>query len=141
MSNVANKGSAMSERLIKIVKLIVTLIVFAIWSIVGFVLWIPLLTRMIAYFVSFIAASSFREMNIKHAQDSLNSAIEFYINGFRRIRHVMIDKYPEPATLPTMDNSLPVDFLDFFKSVAADIGWAIIFWVIVSISWIEFVLK
>ncbi|MCJ7506192.1 hypothetical protein MUP05_06975 [Candidatus Bathyarchaeota archaeon] len=123
-----------NEGVIRIIKIAVTVVAIVAWSVIGFVLWIPLLTRMIAYFVGIVVASSYRKINTKPAQNSLNVAIEFYISGFRRILYVMTDEAYDPAALPAMNNTQPVSLLDFLKSVAAEIVWAIVFWIAVFIT-------
>jgi len=127
-------NEAINEAVIRIVKLVVTLVAIVAWSVIGFVLWIPLLTRMIAYFVGIVAASSYRKIDTKPAQNSLNIAIEFYISGFHRILYVISDKTPDPAILPAINNTQPANLFDFLKSVAADIVWAIVFWTVVFIT-------
>lgn len=117
----------MIDNLINIVRFIVTAITLIIWGVVGFVLWIPLLTRMIAYFVSMIAASSFISTNVAVAQQRLNYAIEFYINGFRKIIGVMTKTSSDEEVL---QNTLPTRLEEFFKVIATDLIWTIIFWLL-----------
>ena len=124
----------MVELILKVVKSIVGFIVIVSWAIVGFILWLPLLTRMMAYFTGFVAAASFRKLNLSHAKDSLNFAIEFYINGFRRILIILGSDSIDPAALPTLKNDQPTSLVDFLKSIAADIIWAIIFWAFIGIQ-------
>ena len=118
----------------KFIKFVVMLIVLAAWAVIGFILWIPLLTRMMAYFVGMVAASSFRKINLQLAENSLNFAIEFYINGFRRILHLLSDNSADIDNISPMADTRPIGGLDFLKSVAVDVVWTIVFWIITSIA-------
>ena len=69
---------------------------------------------MIAYFSSMITISTFRRIEIRHAQDRLNFAIEFYINGFVKILDILNWKKLEDLKL---EDIKPIDIWDAeFKS-------------------------
>lgn len=121
------------ENAVEVIKTIVTVLVLVAWAIIGLVLWIPLLTRMIAYFVGVITASAFRTLDTHKAMANLNFAIEFYINGFRRILAVIHRTDSEDTQPPALDNTEFVGIVDFLKSVATDLIWAIVFWAVVLI--------
>ena len=110
-----------------IIRFLVTIIVLITWTFLGFFLWIPLLTRMIAYFVSVVAISSFtRSVDIKEAQNRLNFAIEFYLYGYRRILEVMERK--DVGDIKLEDANPTIDLLELLKKMALDIVWTIVFW-------------
>ena len=115
----------MIDKLVYLIRIFVTFIVLAIWTVIGFLFWIPLLIRMIAYFSSMITISTFRRIEIRHAQDRLNFAIEFYINGFVKILDILNRKKLEDLKL---EDIKPIDIWDLFVSIIWDIFWSLIFW-------------
>ncbi len=110
-----------------LIRFLVTIIVLITWTFLGFILWVPLLTRMIAYFVSIVTISSItRSVDIKEAQRRLNFAIEFYLYGYRKILEVMDRKEAGEIKLEHANSS--IDLLGFLRKMALDIIWTIIFW-------------
>jgi len=115
----------MITKIIYTIRVLVTLIVLFIWTIIGFLFWIPLLLKMIAYFSSMITISTFRNVQIKAAQDRLNFAVEFYVRGFVKILDILKRKNLEEIKL---EDITPVDFWDLFISIIWDILWTLVFW-------------
>lgn len=115
----------MTNKIIYAIRVLVTLVVLGIWTIMGFVFWIPLLLKMIAYFSSMITISTFRNIQIKAAQDRLNFAIEFYVVGFVMILDILKRKKLEKIKL---EDIAPVDFWDLLFSIIWDILWTVVFW-------------
>lgn len=115
----------MVDNIITAIRFIVTIITLFIWTFIGFFLWIPLLTRMISYFTGMVAVSTFKNANVTAAQQRLNFAIEFYINGFKKILGVLSKTDSDEITL---ENTEPFNIDTFIKSVVIDIVWTIIFW-------------
>jgi len=115
----------MTNKIIYAIRVLVTLLVLVIWTIMGFVFWIPLLLKMIAYFSSMITISTFRNIQIKAAQDRLNFAIEFYVVGFVMILDILKRKKLEKIKL---EDIAPVDFWDLLFSIIWDILWTVVFW-------------
>jgi len=91
----------------------------------GFVFWIPLLLKMIAYFSSMITISTFRNIQIKAAQDRLNFAIEFYVVGFVKILDILKRKNFQEIKL---EDIAPINFWDLFISIIWDVLWTLVFW-------------
>lgn len=111
---------------IRAVRLGVTAIALTVWVGLGLVFWIPLLTKMTAYFMTMITVDSFsRKVDIKNVQKRLNFAIEFYIYGFRRILEVLDSVELAPETLESIE---PIDVLHFLRLVLLDFIWTIFFW-------------
>jgi hypothetical protein len=120
------QSGEMLENIINLIRVVVILIVLAIWTVIGLILWIPLLTRMIAYFSSAVAMESLTKTDIRHAQQRLNFAIEFYIQGFRKIIDVLAKKDSAEIELNNATHNL--GWSEYFKRVGIEIIWTIIFW-------------
>lgn len=61
---------------------VVSVFVIAIWVVLGFLLWIPLLTRMIFVFVAAVISSMYTGHDPTHARHALEAAMSFYSRGF-----------------------------------------------------------
>jgi len=70
---------------VRVVHFLVHLIVLAVWAVIGFVLWIPFLTRMILIFTGAVIVTIYKNSNPTRAQRALEAAIRFYIHGFEII--------------------------------------------------------
>jgi len=121
----AQLGSNFVQLFIFIIRLIVTFVVLGIWTVIGFVLWIPLLTRMIAYFSGIVVTSAFsRKVSTDEAQKHLNFAIEFYVYGYKKVLEVLQRDDDEiESQSPT-----PIDLWELVKTVLVDIIWTLMFW-------------
>jgi hypothetical protein len=58
-------------------------IVIVAWAIVGFIFWIPMLSRMIAIFTTSVLYFNLIGRDSTHIASGLEQAIIFYPNGFR----------------------------------------------------------
>ena len=59
--------------------------VIAIWAVLGFLLWVPLLTRMIFVFTATVVTSMYTGHDPTHARHALEAAMSFYSRGFALI--------------------------------------------------------
>lgn len=80
----------MEKQLIGFVRLIVTVVLLAVWAVVGFLLWVPFLVRAIGLYVGAVFASVISGRDLGRAQDALELATTFYVEGFRK----MIESVP-----------------------------------------------
>ena len=121
-----NTSDMASNIVLQIIRYIACVIVVIGWATVGFVLWVPLLVRMIIYFIGVVSAASFRGMDLSHARSGLDFAIEFYVNGFRIALTTLDKKLLSPVFIP--QNYKPISFLDFIRVMAINSIWTAIFW-------------
>src|SRR6266851_8504421 len=61
---------------------LVSVFVIVIWVVLGFLLWVPLLTRMIFVFTAAVVASMYTGRDPTHARHALEAAMSFYSRGF-----------------------------------------------------------
>lgn len=71
--------------LVEFIKFCVMCIVLIIWSVVGFLFWIPLLFRIIPVYVVLILGSTLTGQNARGAGKILDKTTTFYSSGFKRI--------------------------------------------------------
>lgn len=69
-------------RFIAGVSIVVLVIVTALWMVIGFFLWVPLLVRMIAIFTAAVVSSMYSGISPIPARDGLIFAMAFYSDGF-----------------------------------------------------------
>ena len=118
----------MIETCISIIKLVVFIIVLLVWTFIGFIFWIPLLTRTTALFSAGILISLFSqtpERSMVHFKFALEVAISFYIEGYRQVFKAL---YPKKQN----GISFFIDYIEFdwirfiWESVWTAIFWATI---------------
>jgi len=109
-----------------VVRLCVTVIVLMTWTVFGMILWLPLLTRTMAYFTAMVALSSFsRKLDILEAQKRLDFAIEFYVYGYRKVLAVM---EREDLGEITHTPPEPIAYEGMVQTIALDVVWTLVFW-------------
>lgn len=72
--------------------LLIEFFILGIWAVLGFLLWIPLLTRMMTAFVGTVIMSLYTNSDITRAKTSLEAAVTFYSRGFRLISDALQNK-------------------------------------------------
>jgi len=100
-------------------------LVLAVWSVVGFVFWIPLMARAT---VAFCATAVYANL-VSHGTDvpksGLQHAVFFYVNGFRSIHRAIVGlQSTEPEVTP--------DF-ELGRFVAESL-WTVVLWWIALIT-------
>jgi hypothetical protein len=95
--------------------------IFAIWTIVGFLFWIPLLVRTISLVSAtmiFIAISSSDTTSRSYLMRYLQNAIDFYLGGFQSIYSTLNDVKNEYGSRNVGDS----------RTREIDIDWATVFY-------------
>lgn len=113
------------------IRVLVTVIgaaLLCMWAVVGFLLWIPLMTRMILLFFSAVISTMFTGRDPTHARISLDYAITFYSRGFELIRDSMRGTLHRsgPFAIPEGDH---------LWRVVRELLFAIFFWVGIFLFW------
>ncbi len=86
-----------------------------IWAVIGFLFWIPFLTRMIAVFVFAVLSSVTHASSTINAEKGLKVAISFYMDGFSLIWGVLdIDKTENQSYVSPKGKDLYYNFLETF---------------------------
>jgi hypothetical protein len=104
--------------LASIIKFFVMIVVLLIWSVVGLLFWLPLLTRITAVYCAIIIAYTFSGQDTSGAGKILDKAVTFYISGFSRILKSVWEKSDEEAV------TLHVEWGKLFAQVI----YTIFFW-------------
>lgn len=99
---VAQLGST-SEQIAEGIQLAVCSILVVVWAIVGFVFWIPFLTRAIAAYTVAVLGATFTGSSLYSAQRGLDTAVRFWFGGFQAVlaaRLAIHSKQNPFATVP-----------------------------------------
>ena len=75
----------MANKFVLFVKMSVMVLVMVLWTVIGFLFWIPLLSRVTAVYVVTIVDSTFTNRDLGGIGILLDKAIQFYSSGFRKI--------------------------------------------------------
>ena len=97
----------------------------AIWTVIGFVFWLPFLVRMIAMFIGAVLVSAGGGLNMNTASAGLDRAVRFYPEGFSKIDD-SISQLVSGNMAPSR-NWNPVE--DFWYPLVEHIVFALLFWV------------
>jgi len=112
----------LTGRFIKLTQFIIYVIVLLIWAVIGFLMWVPLIFRMILIFTgSVIAEAISTDKNYTALLEKrLNYAIAFYPSTFNRIQDSIFGDPDMVHERPDMSGDLKVIIFELF--------WSTIFW-------------
>jgi hypothetical protein len=99
-----------------------------LWAVVGFVLWIPMLTRMILIFAAAQMKAVYTNADTTNAERGLDFAVTFYLKGF--MRYISFAVGHRSAYGPMYPESERLTWMFIFE-----IFFAVLFWVGISTSW------
>jgi hypothetical protein len=119
---------AKESRLVRFVLRLVGLFTLALWTVIGFLLWVPLLTRMITIFFGALIAAMVSGRDPTDAKNHLDFAAAFYIRGFMLIKDAI-------AGVPHRSGPFFVPQQEHWYKIARELIFAIIFWISLAILW------
>ena len=93
-------------------------IVVTAWTVIGFILWIPLLVRATTVFSAMLVHACFTRQHPDVLRSHLESASRFYPDGFRiayDVVHLPSTQYSSPPAIR-------------FGRVFAECAWTLVFW-------------
>lgn len=99
-------------------RIAVTVVALAIWGVIGFVFWVPLLARATASFSSLILYTTLVGSNPSGTAGALDAATNFYVRGFGNIFKAYEDRGSSYGE---------ADLFSFGKFVV-EVLWALLFW-------------
>ncbi len=110
---------------VKPVRYAIYIVSLAIWAVVGFFFWIPVLVRTTASFSAAILYAALTGSPSRQFGQLLNAAITFYFSGFSRISDAMFASEGAGADLP------PFRLMQFLSEIV----WAVFFWALAA-AWV-----
>ena len=107
---------------------------YFVWGVVGFIFWLPLLSRTVAMYSFAMVSVSVSGGSLQPAQTALDYAIQFYIRGFTRLRATFLNP-GSPSTLaatmtPILGTGQQRIKVLIRESLAVLIFWSPIVWLI-----------
>jgi len=105
----------------------ILLLTLAVWAIVGFFFWIPLLARSVAIYCAVLLSTTLTAKDIRPAAGQLQFAIGFWVAGFRNVLdtfHTMEKGQAGAVTTGSLE----------FWPVIRELAWSFIFW-FVTLQW------
>jgi hypothetical protein len=103
-------------------------IVLCVWAIVGFLLWIPLIARVIAVFVTSVTTSLYTQHDTANARSALDTATRFYVKGFTTIiEQLGILVHGNPDAAEPSEPHLEKDAQTNWVYVGKELLWAFVF--------------
>jgi len=116
------------SRFIRSLVTVIGFILLFFWLLLGFVLWVPLMGRMILIFFSAVVSSMFTGRDPTHARVALDYAITFYSRGFELINSSMHGNLQRsgPFVIPEGEH---------FGRVLRELLFATLFWLGIIFFW------
>jgi len=111
-----------TNAIVSAIKLIVLCFCLAVWAVIGLFLWIPLLARTILIYSFAVTSAMFSNVSTTNAENALNFAITFYIQGFMRTMSFM----EKPDHMP-MDRGGTLTIGGIFR-IVTNLLWSVLFW-------------
>ena len=113
------------------IRTVIKVVSLAIWGIIGFIFWIPLLVRVTAVFSGAILIYAVNNQDTSPLRTYLDSAIGFYDRGFRIINSTLAPDYSsgEQSSMP------PVSL----GRLMLELSTALVFWG--ALVFISFVIR
>jgi len=101
----------------------------AIWAIVGFICWIPLLARTTASLAAAVLVSTISRSDPSHLKLHFENAVSFYSRGFDTIFRVLgSERTPSWSADETKSPGVQ------WEKVLLELGWTVFFWASVVMS-------
>lgn len=110
---------------------LIRVIVLTLWLVIGFLLWVPLLVRMISSLAFNAMVSTYTKADVGEVQLALREAVSFYGRGFSTINRAV----SEDAT--TYLASRPMG-ATAWKKLIQEIFWATLFWLMTLAMFSQF---
>src|SRR5712691_4674925 len=115
--------------LVLIIHYVVHCVVLVVWSVVGFLLWVPFLTRMILVFTGAVITTIYKNTDPTKAQKGLEAGVRFYIHGFELILASMRNELARDRVFEEASE------IGLFK-VLVEVAIAIVFWAGITLTWV-----
>ncbi len=96
----------------------------AIWSVIGFLCWIPLLFRSTAALSAAIMVSTLTQADTSHLRTSYENAVNFYSRGFQTIFNIL---GPQTRHLQQSAGNAPRTAIQWDR-VLVEFLWSSLFW-------------
>ena len=120
-----NGGYDSASKVVRIILMISMVISLIVWAVVGFIIYVPMLLRMTAYFSTMVVVSIFHAIDIAKVQQRLEYTVHIYPDKFKMI----IDSFKTSrSNIPFLDRIEPINWEQFIKRAWLDVVWGVIFW-------------
>ena len=122
------------DTLIFTIKVLISVFVTIVWTVVGFLFWIPMLFRVTAVFAAAVVIAALRDENPAAAAAALEDAIRFYPAGFVSIQSTLFGTLDRSRRNSSFDPSDSKDWSQLVIELLPVLGHAVFttaFWVAV----------
>ncbi len=127
----------LDDAVVRLVQLFVLIVTIVFWFVVGFIFWIPLLTRTIAIYCAAMMAAAIGNGEIGHLKELLDRAVEFYPKGFTTIleyhRGERTSSSPSQSVKTETTENAPERIHGInWKKVREEMIWTAVFWISIT---------
>lgn len=122
-----------AERIARGIQLGVCAVLVAVWSVVGFLFWIPFLVRSIGVYTTAVLSATFTGAPLFSAQRGLDTAVRFWFGGFQAVidsRHSV----HSPDRRERLEDGPPI--MNLFAHLFRHLIFTLLFWVSAVALWL-----
>ena len=122
--NFLSEGDSLAVRFVKLTKIIIYVLVILMWAVIGFIIWIPMLVRMIVIFSGSVIAEAISSDKNYTAmlEKKLVYAIHFYPATFNRIEDSIFGDPDQITERPDMEGDI--------RLILFEVAWSAAVWFI-----------
>jgi len=110
--------------------IVIKWIVYGFWGVIGFIFWIPLMTRTIASFSASVVLAMLSHGTIHQNKHALEYSIKFYPMGFSLIDKTLNNTQADVDESEYRSRSISVLGNGGIMRVGLEFLWSSIFWII-----------
>jgi len=123
------------------IEVFVLIIVVCLWTIIGFIFWVPFLSRMIAIFSSGILINNLTDQSSEQNNQlyqQLDKGVRFYIDGYKMIFEGFQTSKHKSISKSHVKPSISISKLLPIKKVIFEVFVTIVFWSSIFGFWVVF---
>jgi len=128
------ESNIITNLIVKFVLIVAMVISLIVWAIAGFIIYIPLLFRMMSYYCSMVIASSFYKIDLIYVEKRLEYAAHLYPDRFKKIVDSFQSEYKEDEQNDSIE---PISWKEFFRKAFIELLWTMIFWTSIYLLFIN----
>ena len=125
--------SSAPEQFARIIQLVVCVVLIVVWTVVGFLFWIPFLVRAIGAYTTAVLGATFTGASLYSAQRGLDTAVRFWFAGYQVVlesRH----STSSPLRATRLEEGPPLKH--FVDQLLGHLLFALLFWCSAVALWI-----
>ncbi len=132
-AHAARELAGASEQIANVIQLAVCIVLVGVWTVVGFLFWIPFLVRAIGAYTTAVLGATFTGVSLYSAQRGLDTAVRFWFAGYQVVLEARHSTF-SPRRSTRLEEGPPLK--DFVEQLLGHLVFSLLFWVSAAAIWI-----